>query len=380
MKQVLVLGCGLVGAPMAVDLAREGEFAVTVADVSAESLARLPAELPIARVQRDLSDPAAVRSMAAGADLVLSAVPGHMGFATLRAVLEAGRDVVDIAFFPENPLALDNLAREKGVAAIVDCGVAPGMSNLLAAHGVSRLEQADSILILVGGLPEVREWPWEYRAVFSPCDVIEEYVRPARYVENGVLVTRPALSDPELVFFPGVGTLEAFNTDGLRTLAETLPVPNMKEKTMRYPGHIERMAMLRESGFFGRDEIEVNGVRVKPLDVTSRLLFHLWKLRDGEADLTVMRVVVSGRRDGLPAKLEWDLLDRFDPASRVHSMARTTGYTATAAVRLLARGLFRQAGVVPPELIGRDAAAVAFMLNQLSVRGVHYREGGNGAG
>lgn len=372
--KIVVLGCGLVGGPMAVDLAKEKEFDVTVADVSAESLARLPNDLGIVKVQRDLRDPAAVEKLAVGADLVLNAVPGHMGFRTVQTVIEAGKNIVDIAFFPEDPFALDERAKAKGVTAVVDCGVAPGMSNMLAALGASRLDEVESILIMVGGLPVVREWPWEYKAVFSPCDVIEEYVRPARYVENGVLVTRPALSDPELIDFPEVGTLEVFNTDGLRTLAVTMKAPNMKEKTMRYPGHIERMAMLRESGFFSQEEIEVGGCRVRPLDVTSKLLFPRWKLRDGEADITVMRVTVAGRKGGAPARLEWDLLDRYDPASRVHSMARTTGYTATATVRLLACGMFKQPGIIAPELIGADAAAVGFILNDLARHGVCYRE------
>jgi lysine 6-dehydrogenase len=378
--KIVVLGSGLVGGPMAVDLAKEKGLDVTVADRSAEALARLPDDLGIVKLPRDLSDPEAVRKLAAGADLVLSAVPGHMGYHTLQAVIEAGKNVVDIAFFPEEPFSLDELARSKGVTALVDCGVAPGMSNLLSAHGAARLDETESILILVGGLPVVREWPWEYKAVFSPCDVIEEYVRPARYVENGVLVTRPALSDPELIDFPGVGTLEVFNTDGLRTMATTLKAPNMKEKTMRYPGHIARIAMLRESGFFGQEEIEVNGARVRPLDVTSRLLFPLWKLGEGEADLTVMRVTVAGRKGGQPARLEWNLIDRYDPITRVHSMARTTGYTATAALRLLARGLFRQPGIVTPEQIGQNEAAVGFMLKELAARGVNYSESAGVAG
>ncbi len=144
---------------------------------------------------------------------------------------------------------------------------------------------------------------------------------------------------------------------------------------MRYPGHRERMAMLRESGFFGSEEIEINGARVRPLDVTSRLLFPLWHLRPGEEDITVMRVSVTGRRDGKNVRRQWDLLDRYDCASGVHSMARTTGYTASTVVRLLAAGLFKpQVGICPPEFIGRDPRAVAFVLQELAARGVHYRE------
>ena len=126
----------------------------------------------------------------------------------------------------------------------------------------------------MGGLPVERNWPWEYKAGFAPADVIEEYVRPARQVENGEVVVHEALSEPELVHFEGLGSLEAFHTDGLRSLTETLgDIPNIREKTLRYPGHIERMRALREAGFFSTEEIEVKGVRIRPLDVTSALLF-----------------------------------------------------------------------------------------------------------
>lgn len=379
-KKVTVLGAGLVGGPMARDLA--ADFDVTVVDRDADALARVARGANGAggpkgatRVEtevRDLADEGAVAAAVAGADLVLSAVPGFLGYRTLEAVLRARKPVVDIAFFPEDALALDALAKELGVPALVDIGVAPGMSNVLSMHGTTLLDETASLVTYVGGLPLVRKWPYEYRAVFSPADVIEEYVRPARYVEHGVLVTRPALSDPELLEFPGVGTLEAFNTDGLRSMATTMRVPNMKEKTLRYPGHIDKMAVLRATGFFGTEPVDVGGAKVRPLDLTAKLLFPMWKLEPGEVDVTVMRVIVAGTKDGRPRTLTWDLFDRADPETGVHSMARTTGYTATAALRLLASGRFATPGVTPPELLGRDPAIVAFLLGELEARGVRY--------
>jgi saccharopine dehydrogenase-like NADP-dependent oxidoreductase len=290
----------------------------------------------------------------------------------LRSIIEAGKNVVDIAFFPEDPFVLDQEAKQRGVTAIVDCGVAPGMSNLLTGYAASLLDETSSVLIYVGGLPQVRQWPYDYKAVFSPMDVIEEYTRPARYVENGCEVVRPALSDPEFMYFPGVGTLEAFNTDGLRTLIRTIGAPNMKEKTMRYPGHIEKIAILRETGFFDQTEIEINGHRIRPIDFTAKVLFPLWKMNEGEADLTVMRIAVSGTASGRPVTHQFDLLDRYDETTHTHSMARTTGYAATAAVRLLAAGLHRSPGIIPPELLGRDQSCVDFMLKSLAERNVIY--------
>lgn len=368
---------------MALDLAKDPACDVTVADLREECLDRLLASAIGARIHTkkvDLSKAAEVEALAAGADIVLSAVPGFMGFRTLETLLKTGKRIIDIAFFQENPLELDELAKKHGATAIVDMGVGPGMSSVLAAHAYSQLDETTSILTYVGGLPRIRKWPYEYRAVFSPVDVIEEYIRPARYIENGHLVVRPALSDAEYLDFPEVGTLEAFNTDGLRTMALTMKVPNMKEKTLRYPGHIEKMAVLRETGFFRSDPVEIAGsapgetVKVRPLDMTARLLFPMWKMEPGEADLTVMKVIIEGLKSGKRCRVTYDLFDTYDPSTNVHSMARTTGYTATAAVRMLAKGLFDQKGVFAPELVGFHRPCVEFLLGELRSRGVVYKE------
>ena len=247
----IVLGSGLVGAPMCIDLAKEYDFEVTAVDINRASLKSLEEEnLLIMTTQVNLSQAETVRELVGPYDFVLSAVPGYMGFQTLKAVIKAKKNVVDISFFPEDPFLLDPVAKNNNVTVVADCGVAPGMSNILVGHVHRLLDETHNVLIYVGGLPEVREWPYEFKAGFSPIDVIEEYIRPARYIENGQLVIKPALSEPEPIHFPEVGTLEAFNTDGLRTLATTISAPNMKEKTLRYPGHVEKIATLRETGLF----------------------------------------------------------------------------------------------------------------------------------
>jgi saccharopine dehydrogenase-like NADP-dependent oxidoreductase len=372
--KIIVLGAGLVGAPLAIDLAKDSEFAVSIADLSKQALSKFDKLHSIKSIQRDLSSPENVKALVDGFDIVVNAVPGFMGFQTLKSIIEAGKDVIDIAFFPEDPFELDNLAKEKGVTAIFDCGVAPGMSNILIGYVDSLLDKTEQILIYVGGLPQVREWPHEYKAPFSPIDVIEEYIRPARYVENGRLIIRPALSEAELIDFPQVGTLEVFNTDGLRSLAKTINAPNMKEKTMRYPGHIEKMRMLRETGFFSQDAIDINGAKIRPIDLTSRLLFPEWEYSKGEVDITVMRVTVEGIKSGKKLCYKYDLFDRYDVATDTLSMARTTGYTATMAVRLLAKGMYSRKGISAPEHIGRHPECVEFLMNGLRDRGVIYQE------
>ena len=171
--KIVVLGAGLVGGPMSLDLAEDPQFEVTAVDSNPDALARLGSRPRLRTLCRDLSRPDDVTALVSEYDLVLSAVPGFMGYRTLRAIIDAGRNVIDIAFFPEDPFELDEAARVAGVAAVVDCGVAPGLSNILAGDGDHRLDETKSVQIYVGGLPRVREWPYEYKAVFSPVDVIE---------------------------------------------------------------------------------------------------------------------------------------------------------------------------------------------------------------
>jgi len=372
--KVLVLGAGLVGGPMALDLARNGEFEVTSADRSAEALARLAGKPGITTIEADLDDADLLKSLVNQHDLVVSAVPGFMGFRTLERVIECGKNVVDIAFFPEDMFLLDAKAREMNVTAICDIGVAPGMSNVLIGYGASMLDTLEKGITYVGGLPVVRTWPYEYKAVFSPIDVIEEYTRPARYIDGGRMVVREALSDPELLNFPGIGTLEAFNSDGLRTLATTVKGDFLIEKTLRYKGHIEKMAVLRDTGFFDKEPILINGAMISPLEFTSKLLFPKWKLGVGEEDITIMQVITEGLKDGARRRYTWDLHDRYDTVTGVHSMARTTGYTATVVARLLAKGLYSHKGISAPEYLGKDENIVKFLFKGLEERGVVYKE------
>ncbi|HEY3354303.1 MAG TPA: saccharopine dehydrogenase C-terminal domain-containing protein, partial [Polyangia bacterium] len=354
MKKVVVLGGGLVGGVIARDIAEDPALKVTVVDRDEQVLARLRQRAKVETRRADLADSAAVTALAAENDFVIGCAPGFLGLGVLRAVIEAGRDCVDISFMPEDARVLDGRAREKGVTVVVDCGVAPGMSNMLLGHAEAELGALTRGLILVGGLPVQRRWPWEYGAVFSPIDVIEEYTRVARYVEHGQLVEREALTDPELHYFPGLGTLESFNTDGLRSLMDTIKAPDLKEKTMRWPGHIEKIRVLRETGFFSQTPIEVGGVSVRPLDVTAKLLFPMWKLREGEDELTVMRVEAEGLKGQAKVRYTYDLLDRTDPVTHEMSMARTTGFPATAMARLILGGQLKRPGVTPPEMLGRE--------------------------
>lgn len=369
MAKIIVLGAGMVGRTIALDLAQKHQ--VTSADIDKSALETLATQ-GIETLPADLSNSNTIQKMVKPFDVVVGAVPGFMGFNMANAVIGAGKHLVDISFFPEDPFKLKKLAEESGSIAITDCGVAPGMSNLILGYHHQRMS-IDNFECYVGGLPKERKWPYEYKAPFSPIDVIEEYTRPARYVVGGKEVIKPALSEAELMDFEPVGKLEAFNTDGLRSLVYTIDVPNMKEKTLRYPGHIRLMEVLRESGFFSTEPMEVNGTQVTPLEVNSKLLFDQWKLGTEEPEFTIMRVVIEGAENDKKVTYQYDLYDEYDPITKTSSMSRTTGYTCTAAVELLLDKDVTRPGIYPAELIGARDNCLDKVFAYLKERGVNWR-------
>jgi lysine 6-dehydrogenase len=374
---IAVLGAGMVGRAIALDLAKQ--YKVTAFDRDGYNLESLKAADPsIDTVGADLTRYDEYIQFLASFDIVVTAVPGFMGYQTLEAVIDAGKNVVDISFFPEDALQLSKLAEAKGVTAITDCGVAPGVSNFILGRYNEEMN-VQSFECYVGGLPVERKPPFQYKAPFSPVDVIQEYIRPARLVENGSIVTKPALSDREMIRFDEVGELEAFNTDGLRSLVYTMDhIHEMKEKTLRYPGHIDLIIALKQAGFFDTTPLRIEDADIIPLDFTSKLLLNQWKLDPGEEEFTVMKVIVKGEKDGKQKTIEYNLLDRYDKATETSSMARTTGYTCNAAVNLLAKAMFAEKGVFPPELVGKYKDCFDFVIGYLKERNVNWvkSEGG----
>jgi saccharopine dehydrogenase-like NADP-dependent oxidoreductase len=367
--KIAVLGAGMVGSVMALDLSKEHE--VTSIDLSEKNLHSLQQKNNnIKIIPANLKDYSSYKKMLEPFELIVTAVPGFMGFDTLKAVIESGKNVADISFFPENSLQLDELAKEKNVTVITDCGVAPGMSNYIIGRYDAEMK-IDAFEVYVGGLPKVRKKPFEYKAPFSPVDVIEEYTRPARLMENGNIVIKPALTERDWMQFDEIGTLESFNTDGLRSLLFTMPhIKNQKEKTLRYPGHVDLIIALKESGFFNDEKINVQGNDISPLQFTSKILFNEWKLEAGEEELTVMKVILkSGEKT-----IEYNLLDRFEVETGISSMSRTTGYTCTASANLIAKNLFTEKGVFPTELVGKHKPCFDFVLSYLKERNVIWKK------
>lgn len=369
--KIAILGAGMVGRTMATDLSQK--YDVTSFDVSKQALAVLTAKASsIKTVVTDLADYENYTKLLAGFDFVITAVPGFMGYKTLEAVIKAKKNVADISFFPESALDLDALAKQNNVTAIVDCGVAPGMSNYVLGYHNEKMK-ITSFECMVGGLPVNRIKPFEYKAPFSPIDVIEEYTRPARMMENGCIVTKPALSEPELIDFPQTGTLESFNTDGLRSILFTMEhIPNMKEKTLRYPGHIDLIKAMIKGGFFDTKKISIKGMEISPLEFSSAILMDQWKSKPDEDEFTIMNIMVHGTEDGKPTTYSYHLFDRFDTVTQTSSMSRTTGYTCNASLHLIMKGLFTEKGVFPPELVGRKGDCFHFIMQYLKERNVIY--------
>ena len=365
MKKIIVLGAGLVGGVMAEDLSKNHE--VTSVDISQKNLDKLKSN-NIKKICLDISKSKSLKNVIKDFDLVIGAVPGFMGYKMMQDVIEAKKNIIDISFYPEDPFGLDELAKKNNVVAVMDCGVAPGMGNVIFGHHDRSMKISD-YECLVGGLPVKREWPYEYQAVFSPIDVIEEYIRPARFIQNKKLIIKEALSETELIEFEEIGTLESWNSDGLRSLIKTMPhVPNMIEKTLRYPGCVEYLKVLRASGFFSYEEIEVNGTKIKPIDVTSKLLFPKWEMKDGDKDFTIMRIIIKGEENGNQVKYQYNLLDRYE--DNTISMARTTGFTCTAVANLVLDKKYKKTGISPPEYLGEH---FEFIRNYLSERNVIYK-------
>ena len=369
--RAVVLGGGVVGEAVAWDLSRMTPIAdVTVVDVDGDRLDALARRLGVATQQADVRDLDVVARLVAGADVSVGTLPSTLALGVIGRLAGMGRQHVDVSFLAQDPRTCDALARASGATIVYDCGVAPGLSHLLVGDGVRHLLRTTLVRIDVGGLPLEPQPPFLYKAPFAATDVIEEYTRPARLVRGGRVITLPALSEPATVDVPGVGQLEAFNTDGLRSLVDTIEADAMVERTLRYPGHLAAMRVLSDAGFFASTPVLLRGQPVMPRELASAVIFPQWQYAPGERDLTVLRVDVAGvTPDGKPHTVTWSLIDRRGVDSPLSSMARTTGFPAAIVARWLHEGRFATPGVHPPEQLGLDGHAAA-MLEALAARGI----------
>jgi len=370
MHKIVILGCGAVGKHLAIDLCKNPDYEVVSVDINREVLEALARDFPIKIRVEDLSSDKGVSRAVEDADIVIGSVPDFIGYSMLRQVIRSGKNIVDISYFLEDPFELDELAKEHGVTALVDCGVTPGLANIILGHHMREMK-VERYECYVGGVPKSRKSPLAYKSPFPVLELLEEYAGSGTSVENGRVVVSPMIGEPKTIKMERIGTMACLNSDGLRTLLRTTSIPNMFEMTLRYPEHMEAMRILKEAGLFGRDPIQVKGLSVRPIDVAVSLLEPLWKYEANESDITVMKLVISGLEKGKATSYTYDMYDEYDPATGAPSMARTTGYTCNAVTRMVLDGSYTQKGICPPETVGLSDGGWECVKEYLAERGIH---------
>jgi saccharopine dehydrogenase-like NADP-dependent oxidoreductase len=376
--EVLLLGCGNIGSIAAEDFARSmGSAEVSVGDKNIARAKKVTERIGtdnVSWVQLDTSDYSGLVKALGDFDLVMGFLPGSFGYHLVEACVDAGKDLMDVSYMDRNPLTLNEKAVKANTLVVPDCGLAPGISNILVGHALGRLDEVHTVHIMVGGFPETPVPPLGYAITWSPESLIDEYTRRARIVKDGRIINVEALDGLEEVEFPNVGRLEAFYTDGLRTLLHTVDkVDSMWEKTLRYPGHAEKVKLLKTLGLFDERQINVGDVSLSPRAIMVKLLEK--KLSRPEVkDIVALKVEVSGAREGLQTRLEYTLLERYDEKRGITAMARTTAYPASIIAQLILGKAIKEKGVVPPEKLGKNEKLFQTFVNELRKRKVEIIE------
>ena len=376
--KVLIIGCGNIGSVSAQDLVKSvPSTEIVVADKNekrAKDVAEKIEKDNVSWTGLDTSNYGELVNTLKGFDLAMGFLPGKLGYGLCKACIDAGKDLVDVSYMAENPMTLNASAAKAGVTIVPDCGLAPGISNVLVGHAVGKLDEVKAVHVMVGGLPEKPVPPLGYTITWSPESLIDEYTRKVVIVKKGRKVEIEALSGVEAITFPKVGELEAFYTDGLRTLLYTMEnVEEMWEKTLRYLGHAEKIKAFQTLGFFDEKKIDVEGVNVSPRKLTVKLIGEkLWKPE--VKDIVVLKVEVVGVENGKKTSYSYHLLDNYDKKQGITAMARTTAYPASIVAQLMLKKAVKEKGVVPPEKIGMDKKLFSQFSDGLKKRGIKVSE------
>jgi lysine 6-dehydrogenase len=377
--RMLVLGAGLQGSACAYDLLQNPEVTeVRLADINIRHVAPFLAPYSGERLiptPLDVRDVEAVRALMSEADAVMSAIPYYFNGDLAAHAAAVGVHFCDLGGNTDivfEQKKLDALAKEKGITIIPDCGLAPGMVNILAQHGIDAMDSVDEVKIFVGGLPQNPEPPLNYQIVYSLEGVLDYYTTLSWVVRDGKREQVTALSEIEPVQFPSpVGELEAFHTaGGLSTMAFRYEgkIPTMEYKTLRYPGHAKIMEAIRELGLLDLNPLDVKGVKVAPRDVAVAAMGPRLTKPKGK-DLVALRVIVKGQEGGKPKQMSFDLIDRYDEERGISAMMRTTGYSLSITGQMQARREAGPAGVHTPD---ESIPSMQYM-SELRKRGVDIR-------
>jgi len=378
--RMLVLGAGLQGSACTYDLLQNPDVkSVRLADLHTGHLEPFLAPYSGERLiftPLDVRDKEAVLALMRESDAVMSAIPYYFNFELAELAVEAGVHFSDLGGNTEivfKQKTLDAAAKKKNITIIPDCGLAPGMVNILAEHGIRQLDKVQTVRIFVGGLPQDPEPPLNYQIVYSLEGVLDYYTTLSWVLRNGKRTQVTALSEIETVRFDGsVGELEGFHTaGGLSTMAFRYEgkIPTMEYKTLRYPGHAKIMEAIRELGLLELKPVDVKGVKVVPRDLVVAAMGP--RLTKPEAyDLVALRVVTEGTKDGKPKKVGWELVDYYDKKHGISAMERSTGYSLSITGQMQARGEIGKAGVFTPD----EAIPAEKYIQELGKRGVMIKE------
>ncbi len=372
------MGCGNIGSVISKDLAENLPSAKIVMADAVESRAKAAASEigrgNVSWAEVDASNRGELVKTLRMSDLAVGALPGFMGFLTCKAAVSAGVDIIDVSYMPEDVMRLSKAAVKAGTCIVPDCGFSPGLSNILVGHAVSQLDTVDSVHILNGGLPEKPVPPLGYVITWSVKDLIDMYSRKPVIVKNGKVRVVEAMSGLEEMTFTGVGKLEAFYTDGLRTLLCTVKVEgDMWEKTLRYSGHVEKIKLLKGLGFFDDKQVNVDGSLIAPRELTAQLLQSKLK-RPDVRDIVAMLIETSGTKNKKKVTYSYRMLERYDKTRKTTAMARATAYTASVTAQLVSRKTVDEKGVVPPEKLGMNNGFYTKFMKEIQKRGIIIKE------
>lgn len=355
----LVLGSGLMGSALALDLARSKNVEkVTLADADllrAEQTAHKIGSPTVVPMDLDVTMIDSVVNAMKRHDCVIGAVSYRYNSILTKAAIAAGVHFCDLGGNDEvvrHQLSLDAEARKANVLIVPNCGLAPGMANVLAARGAEFFDSLDSVKLRVGGLPQHPRPPFNYQLFFSVEGLINEYSGTSTVIRNGKLTQVDTLTEIETVVFPEPpGTLEAFHTSGGSSLLPVMfegKVHQLDYKTLRYPGHCEKFKALLDLGFASNEPITIGSNLLTAKEFFFELLKR--KLGSGGKDLVVLRIRISGRRGGRLQALTFELIDFYDEIDNITAMMRTTSFPTSVIAQLIVKGIITARGVVAPEL------------------------------
>jgi lysine 6-dehydrogenase len=350
--KLLSIGCGYIGSVLAEELVNSLDFEeLIICDSTKEKIEETAKKLggKVIPFQLDISKYSNLLAIVDDVDLIIGLAPGRLGFNVMKACVEKKKNLIDLSFMAEDPFLFQDAALKAGVRIIPDCGVAPGLSNMLIGKASSQLDQIEDVIIYVGGLPQDPKPPLNYKVTWCVEDLFEEYTRNAKIVRNGKTAEVEALEGLEEVEFEGFGKFEGFFTDSVRTLHHTIKANNMWEKTLRYPGHVEKIKLIKKLGLLNKKPLK--SINISPWKFMSKfweenLSFFEYK------DVLLMRIQVSGKKNSTKIMHTYEVVDYFDEQRNITAMGRSTAYTAFAVIKLMIENKISKKGLIPPEILG----------------------------